>query len=76
MFERFVRGGLRYFLDIFVLDRRLDLKHNLKIFHSGNVVLNDFVNIGSNCSIDRGSFSDTIIGINTYLDKDILTHYY
>ena len=27
------------------------------------------VSIGSGCTIDRGSFSDTIIGENTYLDN-------
>ena len=42
---------------------------NLKIFHIGRVVLQSRVNIGSNCSIDRGSFSDTTIGSNTFFDN-------
>tara|TARA_Y100000816_G_scaffold139391_1_gene98739 strand:+ start:2123 stop:3106 length:984 start_codon:yes stop_codon:yes gene_type:complete len=42
---------------------------NIEIFHIGRVVLRSNVSIGSNCSIDRGSFSDTIIGNNTYLDN-------
>ena len=35
---------------------------NIDIFHIGRVILKSGVSIGSNCSIDRGSFSDTIIG--------------
>ena len=42
---------------------------NIKIFHSGRVILQAGVKIGSNCTIDRGSFGDTIIGQNTYLDN-------
>ena len=42
---------------------------NIKIFHSGRVILQVGVNLGSNCTIDRGSFGDTIIGQNTYFDN-------
>ncbi len=42
---------------------------NIKIFHSGRVILQAGVYIGANCSIDRGSFGDTIIGQNTYFDN-------
>ena len=42
---------------------------NIKIFHSGRVILQDGVNVGSNCTIDRGTFGDTIIGKNTYFDN-------
>ena len=42
---------------------------NIKIFHSGRVILQAGVNVGSNCTIDRGSFGDTIIGQNTYFDN-------
>lgn len=42
---------------------------NIRTFHMGRVILQSGVNIGSNCSIDRGSFSDTCIGENTYLDN-------
>ena len=42
---------------------------NIDIFHIGRVILKSGVSIGSNCSIDRGSFSDTIIGENTYFDN-------
>ena len=40
--------------------------------HIGRVFLDDYVYIGSNCTIDRGSFSDTIIGKGTMIDN--LTH--
>lgn len=43
--------------------------NNVNIFHTGRVVIQDNSQIGCNCTIDRGSFSDTIIGENTYLDN-------
>ena len=42
---------------------------NIRIFHSGRVIIQEGVNVGSNCTIDRGSFGDTIIGQNTYIDN-------
>ena len=42
---------------------------NIKIFHIGRVILQAGVNLGANCTIDRGSFGDTIIGQNTYFDN-------
>ena len=44
---------------------------NNKIFHIGRVIIQNEVSIGSNCTIDRGSFGDTSIGENTYLDNQI-----
>ncbi len=44
-------------------------KNNIRTFHKGRVILQAGVNIGSNCSIDRGSFSDTYIGENTFFDN-------
>lgn len=44
---------------------------NNKIFHKGRVIIQDNSHIGSNCTIDRGSFSDTIIGENVYLDNQV-----
>ena len=41
----------------------------LKIFHMGRVIIQNNVNINSNCTIDRGSFNDTIIGENTFIDN-------
>lgn len=42
---------------------------NENIFHKGRVIIQNNVQIGSNCCIDRGSFRDTIIGENTYMDN-------
>ncbi len=43
--------------------------YNNKIFHIGRVIIQNNSYIGSNCTIDRGSFSDTQIGENVYLDN-------
>ncbi len=43
-------------------------KHN-KIWHMGGVVIHDDVEIGSNVSIDMGTFSPTIIGAGTRIDN-------
>ncbi len=42
---------------------------NIDIYHIGRVLLQSNVSIGSGCTIDRGSFSDTVIGKNTYFDN-------
>ena len=44
-------------------------KENINIYHSGRVILQAGVKIGSNCTIDRGSFGDTIIGENSFFDN-------
>ena len=44
---------------------------NLKFPHIGKVIINDNVEIGTGCTIDRGSINDTIIGKNTYLDNQV-----
>ena len=44
---------------------------NIKFPHIGKVVINNDVEIGSGCTIDRGSIDDTIIGKNTYLDNQV-----
>jgi UDP-3-O-[3-hydroxymyristoyl] glucosamine N-acyltransferase len=41
------------------------------VFHTGTVIVGNNVHIGSNCVIDRGSLSDTIIGNNTRIDNMI-----
>ena len=43
----------------------------LRIPHIGKVVIHEGAEIGSNCNIDRGSISDTIIGKYTFLDNQI-----
>ena len=44
---------------------------NQRTPHIGKVVLKDGVEVGANCTIDRGSLSDTIIGTNTFLDNQV-----
>ena len=44
---------------------------NLRSPHIGKVILKEGVEIGSNSTIDRGSISDTIIGLNTFLDNQV-----
>ena len=46
-------------------------KKNLRSPHIGNVILKNGVELGSNCTIDRGSLSDTIIDSNTFLDNHV-----
>lgn len=42
---------------------------HLKIWHMGGVIIHDDVEMGSNCSIDAGTFSPTVIGTGTRLDN-------
>ena len=44
---------------------------NFRFPHIGKVILEDNVELGSSCTIDRGSIDDTIIGKNTYLDNQV-----
>ncbi len=46
-------------------------KKNIKFPHIGKVKIEDYVELASNCTIDRGSIDDTIIGKNTYLDNQV-----
>ncbi|MES2881838.1 MAG: UDP-3-O-(3-hydroxymyristoyl)glucosamine N-acyltransferase [Bacteroidota bacterium] len=43
--------------------------HFKKMTSCGRVVLHDFVEIGANCTIDRGVTGDTVIGAGTKLDN-------
>ncbi len=45
--------------------------NNFKFPHIGNVIIGDYVEIASGCTIDRGSVDDTVIGKNTYLDNQV-----
>ena len=50
----------------------IPIKHkNMKTPQIGKVILDVGVEIGANCTIDRGSISDTFIGRNTFLDNSI-----
>ncbi|HID31885.1 MAG TPA: UDP-3-O-(3-hydroxymyristoyl)glucosamine N-acyltransferase [bacterium (Candidatus Stahlbacteria)] len=43
----------------------------LRIRHIGNVVIRDGAEIGSNCTIDRGTFTSTEIGARTRIDSSV-----
>lgn len=47
----------------------MDEKGHVLIPQLGRVLIEDFVEIGSNCTIDRGSLKDTIIGSGTRIDN-------
>jgi len=44
---------------------------NVRIPHIGKVIIGEGVEIGANCTIDRGSLGDTVIGKNTFLDNQV-----
>jgi len=44
---------------------------NIRTPHIGKVVLEEGVEVGANCTIDRGSLADTIIGQNTFIDNQV-----
>ncbi len=44
---------------------------NFRFPHIGKVILKNGVELGSNCTIDRGSIGDTVIGENSFLDNQI-----
>jgi UDP-3-O-[3-hydroxymyristoyl] glucosamine N-acyltransferase len=46
----------------------IDGRHRL-IPHNGAVVIEDFVEIGANCCIDRAKFGNTMIGAGTKIDN-------
>ena len=44
---------------------------NFKFPHIGRVIISNDVEIGSGCTVDRGSIDDTRIGTNSYLDNQV-----
>jgi len=46
----------------------IDGAHKL-IPHNGRVVIEDFVEIGANCCVDRAKFGETVIGAGTKMDN-------
>ena len=44
---------------------------NIRTPHVGKVILEEGVEVGANSTIDRGSFSITVIGENTFLDNQV-----
>jgi len=45
--------------------------NNLRFPHIGKVMLKDNVELGANCTVDRGSIGNTVIGKNTFLDNQV-----
>ena len=45
--------------------------NNFKFPHIGKVIIKDNVEIAANCTIDRGSLSNTVINENSYLDNQV-----
>lgn len=45
--------------------------NHYRIPHSGRVILEDDVHVGANCSIDRGSIGDSVIGRGTKIDNQV-----
>jgi UDP-3-O-[3-hydroxymyristoyl] glucosamine N-acyltransferase len=46
----------------------IDGSHRL-VPHNGGVVIEDFVEIGANCCVDRAKFGNTVIGAGTKIDN-------
>ncbi len=46
----------------------IDGAHRL-VPHNGGVIIEDFVDIGANCCIDRAKFANTIVGAGTKMDN-------
>ncbi len=46
----------------------IDGSHRL-VPHNGGVVIEDFVEIGANCCVDRAKFGNTIVGAGTKIDN-------
>ena len=44
---------------------------NIRTPHVGKVILEEGVEVGANCTIDRGSMTNTSIGKNTFLDNQV-----
>ena len=44
---------------------------NLRFPHIGTVMLKDYAELGANCTIDRGSIGNTVIGKNSFLDNQV-----
>jgi UDP-3-O-[3-hydroxymyristoyl] glucosamine N-acyltransferase len=56
--------------DAFYYNKKIDRKiHYKKMNSSGRVLIENGVEIGANCSIDRGVSHDTIIGAGTKMDN-------
>ena len=65
-----VQAGTVIGSDAFYYNKRTNRDiHYKKMISCGRVVLEDFVEIGANCTIDRGVSGDTVIGAGTKIDN-------
>lgn len=65
-----IQGGTVIGSDAFYYNKKTNRDiHYKKMNSCGRVVLEDFVEIGANCTIDRGVSGDTVIGAGTKIDN-------
>ena len=65
-----IQAGTVIGSDAFYYNKKADRDiHYKKMNSCGRVVVEDFVEIGANCSIDRGVSGDTVIGAGTKIDN-------
>jgi len=65
-----IQAGTVIGSDAFYYNKKTDRDiHYKKMDSCGRVVLEDFVEIGANCTIDRGVSGDTVIGAGTKIDN-------
>lgn len=65
-----IQSGTIIGSDAFYYNKKTNREvHYQKMLSCGRVVIEDFVEIGSNCTIDRGVSGDTIIGMGTKIDN-------
>jgi UDP-3-O-[3-hydroxymyristoyl] glucosamine N-acyltransferase len=65
-----IQSGTVVGSDAFYYNRKTDREIQYKkMLSCGRVMIQDFVEIGANCTIDRGVTSDTIIGAGTKMDN-------
>ena len=65
-----IQGGTIIGSDAFYYNKKTNRDiHYKKMVSCGRVVIEDFVEIGANCTIDRGVSGDTLIGAGTKMDN-------
>lgn len=65
-----IQAGTVIGSDAFYYNKKTEREvHYKKMLSCGRVVINDFAEIGANCTIDRGVSGDTVIGAGTKLDN-------
>lgn len=65
-----IQSGTTIGSDAFYYNKKTNRDiHYKKMLNGGRVVIEDFVEIGANCTIDRGVSGDTVIGAGTKMDN-------